>query len=74
MPLDALVATVVSVTPTRVLIRMPAHAPATVGFSITNPDAQVAWAPSVFTYVNAGVLAPWSGTALPHPTGEERDE
>jgi hypothetical protein len=25
-------------------------------------------------YVKAGVLAPWSGTALPHPAGEERDE
>jgi argininosuccinate synthase len=24
----------------------------------------------LFTYVKAGVLAPWSGTALPHPSGE----
>jgi argininosuccinate synthase len=25
----------------------------------------------LFTYVKAGVLAPWTGTALPHPTGEK---
>jgi argininosuccinate synthase len=25
----------------------------------------------LFTYVKAGVIAPWSGTALPHPTGEK---
>ena len=28
----------------------------------------------LFTYVKAGVLAPWSGTALPHPTGTPDDE
>jgi argininosuccinate synthase len=28
----------------------------------------------LFTYVKAGVLAPWSGTALPHSTGEPEDE
>ncbi len=27
----------------------------------------------LFTYVKAGVLAPWSGTALPHPSGEPSD-
>jgi argininosuccinate synthase len=25
----------------------------------------------LFTYVKTGVLAPWSGTALPHPSTEE---
>src|SRR6188508_1392525 len=28
----------------------------------------------LFTYVRAGVLAPWSGLALPHPKGEDRDD
>src|SRR5918998_1549517 len=28
----------------------------------------------LFTYVKAGVLAPWTGTALPHPAGDDRDE
>ena len=27
----------------------------------------------LFTYVNAGVIAPWTGTALPHPTGDDKD-
>jgi argininosuccinate synthase len=28
----------------------------------------------LFTYVKAGVLAPWSGTALPHPSSDPPDE
>ena len=28
----------------------------------------------LFTYVKAGVLAPWTGTALPHPAGEKEEE
>ena len=28
----------------------------------------------LFTYVKAGVLAPWSGTALPHPTSEPEEK
>ena len=28
----------------------------------------------LFTYVKAGVLAPWSGTALPHPSSEPTEE
>jgi argininosuccinate synthase len=28
----------------------------------------------LFTYVKAGVLAPWTGTALPHPTESEPDK
>ena len=28
----------------------------------------------LFTYVKAGVLAPWSGTALPHPSSEPSEE
>jgi argininosuccinate synthase len=28
----------------------------------------------LFTYVKAGVLAPWSGTALPHPSSEPTDD
>ncbi len=28
----------------------------------------------LFTYVKAGVLAPWSGTALPHPTSDPSEE
>jgi argininosuccinate synthase len=28
----------------------------------------------LFTYVKAGVLAPWTGTALPHPATEPEDE
>ena len=47
-------APVVSVTPSRLVVRMPAHAPATVGLAVTNPDSQVAWVPAAFTYENAG--------------------
>jgi argininosuccinate synthase len=28
----------------------------------------------LFNYVEAGVIAPWTGTALPHPAGEDREE
>jgi argininosuccinate synthase len=28
----------------------------------------------LFTYVRAGVLAPWTGTALPHPAAGDREE
>jgi argininosuccinate synthase len=28
----------------------------------------------LFTYVKAGVLAPWSGTALPHPSSDPSDD
>ncbi|WP_396626261.1 IPT/TIG domain-containing protein [Luteitalea sp.] len=49
---DALPATVLTVTPNRLVVRMPAHAPAAVGFTVTNPDAQLAWVPAVYTYVS----------------------
>jgi hypothetical protein len=49
---NSLAATVVSVTASRVVVRMPAHAPTTVGLTVTNPDSQLAWAPGVFTYVS----------------------
>ena len=52
---DAMPATVVSVSPTRLIIRMPAHAPARVGLTITNPDSQITWMPSAFTYVTDGM-------------------
>jgi argininosuccinate synthase len=28
----------------------------------------------LFTYVKAGVLAPWSGTALPHPSSDPSED
>ena len=28
----------------------------------------------LFTYVKTGVLAPWTGTALPHPSDSEKKE
>ena len=50
---DGLPATVLSVTAARIVMRMPAHAPTVVGLTVTNPDAQLVWVPSAFTYVNA---------------------
>ncbi len=47
---DGVQATVVSATKTRLTVRMPPHAPAVVGITVMNPDAQVAWVPSAFTY------------------------
>ena len=51
---DQLPAAVVSVTATRIRVTMPAHAPATVGLTITNPDSQLAWVPGAFTYESDG--------------------
>ncbi len=48
---DGLAAPVQSATASRLVVRMPAHAPTTVGLTITNPDAQLAWMPGAFTYV-----------------------
>ncbi len=47
-------AAVLSVTPTRVVVRMPPHAPAKVGLVVTNPDSQFTWVPAAFTYEDAG--------------------
>ena len=47
-------ATIVSVTPTRIVARVPAHAPGVVGFTVTNPDSQSASKASAYTYVNGG--------------------
>ena len=51
---DSLQATIVSVTASRIVARMPAHAPAIVGFTITNPDSQSASRTSAYTYVAGG--------------------
>ena len=51
---DTLQATIVSVTATRIVVRMPAHAPALVGLTVTNPDSQLASKPSAYTYVSGG--------------------
>jgi hypothetical protein len=51
---DTLQATVVSVTPTRIVVRMPAHAPTLVGLTVTNPDSQLVWKPGSYTYVSGG--------------------
>lgn len=51
---DTLQASIVSVTATRIVIRMPAHAPTLVGLTVTNPDSQLVWKPSSYTYVSGG--------------------
>ncbi|AMY09764.1 IPT/TIG domain protein [Luteitalea pratensis] len=51
---DTLQATIVSVTATRIVARMPAHAPTLVGLTVTNPDSQLVWKPSAYTYVSGG--------------------
>ena len=38
---DTLQATIISVTATRIVARMPAHAPTLVGLTVTNPDSQL---------------------------------
>ena len=62
---DGLPATVLSVTAARIVMRMPAHAPTVVGLTVINPDSQMVWVPSAFTYVNAAPtitrLAPTRG-------------
>ncbi|MGV3516271.1 IPT/TIG domain-containing protein [Luteitalea sp.] len=50
---DGVAAAVISMTPTRVLVRMPAHAPTRVRLAVTNPDGQSAWGPGPFTYTSA---------------------
>jgi hypothetical protein len=50
---DGVAAGVVSVTSTRVVVRMPAHAPTRVRLAVTNPDGQSAWGPVAFTYTSA---------------------
>ncbi|MBA2355582.1 MAG: IPT/TIG domain-containing protein [Acidobacteria bacterium] len=63
---DGVTAAVVSATSTRLVVRMPPHAPKTVGLTITNPDAQLAWVPFGFTYVeNAPSIAAISPDAGP---------
>lgn len=47
-------ATVLSVTPTRLLVRMPAQAPGVASLLVTNPDSQSASAPNAFTYEAGG--------------------
>jgi hypothetical protein len=51
---DNVQASIVSLTATRIVARVPAHAPALVGFSVTNPDAQSATRASAYTYVAGG--------------------
>jgi hypothetical protein len=52
--INALVAQVLSVTATRLVVQMPAHAAAVVGVTVTNPDSQLAWKASAYTYVAGG--------------------
>ncbi len=47
-------ATIVLVTPTRIVARLPAHAPATVGFTVTNSDSQSASKDNAYTYMSSG--------------------
>lgn len=49
---DGVAASVVSVTPTRVVVRMPPHPPARVQLAVTNADGQSAWGPVAFTYTS----------------------
>ena len=51
---NSLQARVVSVTANRLVVRMPAHVPAVVGFTVTNPDSQSASKTSAYTYVDGG--------------------
>ncbi len=51
---DALPATVVSITATRIVARMPAHAPTVVGVTVTNLDSQSASRANAYTYVAGG--------------------
>ncbi len=63
---DGLPAPVQSATASRLVVRMPAHAPTRVGLTITNPDLQLAWVPGAYTYVDGapsiGSIAPLSGS------------
>jgi hypothetical protein len=51
---NGLLGTVLSATSTTLKVRMPAHAPAVVGLTVTNVDSQSAVAASAFTYVDSG--------------------
>ncbi len=51
---DDRVATVLSTTSTRLVVRMPAHVPAVVGLTVTNPDSQSVEKPNAYTYVEGG--------------------
>ncbi len=51
---NGLAGQVLSVTPTSLTVRMPAHAPAVVGLTVTNADSQSAVKANAFTYVDSG--------------------
>ena len=51
---DAVPATVLSVSPTAIAVRMPAHAPGAVGFIVTNPDSQSYSVANAYTYNEGG--------------------
>ncbi len=51
---NSIEARVLSVTATRIVARMPAHVPAVVGISVTNPDSQSAARANAYTYVDGG--------------------
>ena len=51
---NAVQATVLSVTATRIVARMPAHAPAVVSVIVTNADSQSATRANAYTYVVGG--------------------
>lgn len=51
---DSLTAPVVSFTPTQLVVRMPAHAPAAAGLIVTNPDSQSVIPTASYTYVEGG--------------------
>jgi hypothetical protein len=46
--------TVLSVAPTSLKVRLPAHAPGAVGLTVTNVDSQSAVKANAFTYVDSG--------------------
>ncbi len=50
----ALNAKVVSITGSRLMVTMPAHAPGTVGFTVTNPGAKSVSVAAAFTYKAGG--------------------
>ncbi|BCS32845.2 hypothetical protein TBR22_A20690 [Luteitalea sp. TBR-22] len=52
--INSLTAKVLSVTATRIVAQMPPHAEAVVGITVTNPDSQLAWKASAYTYVAGG--------------------
>ncbi len=47
-------ATVISATSSRIIARLPAHSPAVLGLTVTNPDGQAVSRPNAYTYVSGG--------------------